>query len=127
MGRKRKSKEALETSTRDLLQHWNEYYTNTNFGIGVQCSRCQKWRLTYQYQESKDVPTDWNCSMWKINKKKRGNCSIHSNLTEADFAREDYPPGTVVWAKLSGFPWWPAMVEDSPDAQAFFMTLENGK
>ncbi|GBO19988.1 hypothetical protein AVEN_170446-1 [Araneus ventricosus] len=93
------------TSARDLLQHWNEYYMNNDFGIGIECSQCKKWRLTYQFQESKEVPTDWNCSMWKISKKKRGNCNIPSNLTEEDFALEKYPPGAMVWAKLPGFDW----------------------
>ncbi|GBM88863.1 Zinc finger CW-type PWWP domain protein 1 [Araneus ventricosus] len=126
MGRKRKADEAPGTSARDLLQHWNEYYMNNDFGIGIECSQCKKWRLTYQFQESKEVPTDWNCSMWKISKKKRGNCNIPSNLTEEDFAREKYPPGAMVWAKLPGFDWWPAMIEDSPDTQEFFVTLGNG-
>ncbi|KAI8139349.1 hypothetical protein BJV82DRAFT_521818 [Fennellomyces sp. T-0311] len=26
--------------------------------------------------------------------------------------QEDYPPGTIVFAKLKGYPWWPARVED---------------
>ena len=24
--------------------------------------------------------------------------------------QEDYPPGTIVFAKLKGYPWWPARV-----------------
>eukprot|EP00741_Cyanophora_paradoxa_P018106 tig00021037_g17482.t1 len=29
---------------------------------------------------------------------------------EAEEARRNFPPGTIVWAKQEGFPWWPAVV-----------------
>ncbi|XP_037077088.1 zinc finger CW-type PWWP domain protein 1-like [Pollicipes pollicipes] len=28
--------------------------------------------------------------------------------------------GSVVWAHLDGFPWWPALVDDDPDTEDFF-------
>lgn len=35
-----------------------------------------------------------------------------------------YSPGSLVWAKLSGYPWWPAMVEDDPDLEQFYWLNE---
>ena len=34
----------------------------------------------------------------------------------------DYTAGSVVWAKLEGWPWWPALVDDDPDTMEFFWT-----
>ena len=37
-----------------------------------------------------------------------------------------YTVGSVVMAKLDGWPWWPALVDDDPDTMQFFWT-EYGK
>ncbi len=39
-----------------------------------------------------------------------------------DMVETSYSLGSVVWAKLRGFPWWPALVDDDPDTNEFFWT-----
>ncbi|KAF8763170.1 Zinc finger CW-type PWWP domain protein 1 like protein [Argiope bruennichi] len=56
-----------------------------------------------------------------------GNCANPSKSIEVEFAERGYPPGTLVWAKIAGFPWWPGMIEDSPDSQQFFVVNEKGE
>ncbi|VEN47825.1 unnamed protein product [Callosobruchus maculatus] len=38
-----------------------------------------------------------------------------------------YDLGTVVWAKIEGYPWWPAMVDDDPDFGTHIWVEENFK
>nr|CAI5826901.1 unnamed protein product [Callosobruchus analis] len=38
-----------------------------------------------------------------------------------------YDLGTVVWAKIGGYPWWPAMVDDDPDFETHIWVEENFK
>ncbi|GBO03871.1 hypothetical protein AVEN_38882-1, partial [Araneus ventricosus] len=108
-------------STRDVLQKWNDYYINNNFGIGIQCDKCKKWRQVFQYQDTSEVPEVWICSMWRIDEIRRGSCRLPSDLKESDFAEALYSPGSLVWAKMDGYPWWAGMIEDCPDVQHFFM------
>ena len=28
--------------------------------------------------------------------------------------------GTVVWAKMIGYPWWPAILDNDPDYDSFY-------
>lgn len=39
---------------------------------------------------------------------------------EADLIYNTYHAGSVVWAKLDGYPWWPAMVDDDPDTEMYY-------
>ncbi|GFR11431.1 zinc finger CW-type PWWP domain protein 1 [Trichonephila clavata] len=115
-----------KTSGKDALEKWNEYYTSNDFPIGIQCVKCKKWRKVVQYQEASEVPDNWDCSMWQRKNKKPGSCDIPSNVTENDFGEEEFTPGSIVWAKLNGYPCWPGMVEDCPDYQEFFMSYVEG-
>ena len=38
---------------------------------------------------------------------------------DADWTYNAYTEGSLVWAKIDGFPWWPAMVECDPDIETF--------
>lgn len=31
-----------------------------------------------------------------------------------------YTAGSVVWGKVSGYPWWPAMIDDDPEISCFY-------
>lgn len=35
-----------------------------------------------------------------------------------------YNAGSIVWARVEGFPWWPAMIEDDPDLEQYFWLEE---
>lgn len=39
--------------------------------------------------------------------------------------RNLYNAGSVVWGKVEGYPWWPAMVDDDPDVEDYFWLEEN--
>ncbi|XP_076393038.1 uncharacterized protein LOC100883896 isoform X2 [Megachile rotundata] len=37
-----------------------------------------------------------------------------------DLIENIYNAGSIVWARISGFPWWPAMVNDCPDTFTYY-------
>lgn len=39
---------------------------------------------------------------------------------EEDFIHGEYSAGSLVWARLPGWPWWPAMVDDCPDTEQYY-------
>lgn len=41
-------------------------------------------------------------------------------LEEDDLIHNIYTAGSVVWGRLAGFPWWPAMVDDDPDTEQYY-------
>lgn len=45
----------------------------------------------------------------------------------ADWTYSSYTEGSLVWAKIDGYPWWPAMVEIDPDLNAFVFCYDNRK
>ncbi|EGW06306.1 Zinc finger CW-type PWWP domain protein 1-like [Cricetulus griseus] len=40
---------------------------------------------------------------------------------ESDVAYASYVPGSIVWAKQYGYPWWPGMIETDPDLGEYFL------
>lgn len=39
---------------------------------------------------------------------------------EEDLIETKFTAGSVVWARVVGYPFWPAMVEDDPDYDQFY-------
>lgn len=39
---------------------------------------------------------------------------------EEDLIHAEYSCGSLVWARLAGWPWWPAMVDDCPDVEQYY-------
>ncbi|GFS47824.1 zinc finger CW-type PWWP domain protein 1 [Trichonephila inaurata madagascariensis] len=72
--------------------------------IFIECTICKKWRKVSGYSTGDLVPEHWECSM-----QENGNCSIPSPYDDSDLM--EYDPGQIVWAKLSGYPWWPGMID----------------
>ncbi|XP_035215141.1 myb-like protein X [Stegodyphus dumicola] len=121
---KKRVKKFRET-TKDRLLEWNSFYSNTDFGVWIECTKCHKWRHSKEYSEDHEVPEDWICSNTQSDDGKELTCDDpEENMENIEFSPVRYIPGTIVWAKLAGFPWWPAMVEDDPDTEEYYW-LEN--
>jgi hypothetical protein len=41
-------------------------------------------------------------------------------LEEEDLIHNIYTAGSVVWGRLDGYPWWPAIVDDDPDTEQYY-------
>jgi hypothetical protein len=39
---------------------------------------------------------------------------------EDNFVYAEFTEGSIVWAKMDGYPWWPAMVQNDPDLRTFY-------
>ena len=37
-----------------------------------------------------------------------------------EFVDAEYAAGSMVWAKMKGYPWWPAMVDFCPDTDEYY-------
>lgn len=94
-------------------------------GTWVECcnTTCQKWRLLPDIKDPALIPEIWTCGM---------NPDVHHNKCDIPeeehhkgsniYVEANYTTGSMVWAKLQGFPWWPAFVDDDPDTERFFWT-----
>lgn len=49
---------------------------------------------------------------------------LEEDYSQLEFIHNKFTEGSIVWAKMQGFPWWPAMVETDPDRGEFM--LHNG-
>ncbi|KAL3185965.1 hypothetical protein MRX96_028831 [Rhipicephalus microplus] len=103
----------------DAIQEMEKLFEariSTVEGVWVQCdnSDCEKWRYLADVIDPSELPEKWYCSM---------NSDLNHNSCDAE---EDSPPeddlletkffvGSIVWAKVATYPWWPAMVDDDPD------------
>lgn len=38
--------------------------------------------------------------------------------------RNKYHAGSIVYAKVKGYPWWPGMVQDNPEYLTYFILKE---
>lgn len=58
---------------------------------------------------------------------KHSSCSDPEEVLEdEDFLINNlYNAGSIVWARVAGYPWWPALVEDDPDLEQYFWLEEN--
>ncbi|XP_044529451.1 zinc finger CW-type PWWP domain protein 1 isoform X2 [Gracilinanus agilis] len=98
-----------------------------NFGhciAWVQCSfpSCEKWRRLHGNVDPSILPDDWSCSQ---------NTDLQFNHCDApeefwsgcenDVVYASYIPGSIIWAKQYGYPWWPGMVELDPDLGEYFL------
>ncbi|KAG8180511.1 hypothetical protein JTE90_007466 [Oedothorax gibbosus] len=118
-----KQAKRFKISTKDRHLAWIDHYTSKDFGIWIECTSCKKWRKNLEYSESHEVPEHWCCSMATCNGKK-GNCEDPEENSEEEFY--EYCPGSLVWARLDGYPWWPGMVDEDPDIEEYFFEDDKG-
>ncbi|KAJ8952142.1 hypothetical protein NQ318_018478 [Aromia moschata] len=96
-----------------------------NVGLYVLCDICNKARYLPHVKDPLDLPDKWYCAM--------NPDDAHNKCSDPEKADEDeeylienlYNAGSVVWAKMDGYPWWPAMVEDDPDVEDYFWLEDN--
>ncbi|ELK06940.1 Zinc finger CW-type PWWP domain protein 1 [Pteropus alecto] len=92
--------------------------------VWVQCSfpNCEKWRRLRGNIDPSVLPDNWSCDQ---NTDLEYNCCDIPEETwtgrESDVAYASYIPGSIIWAKQYGYPWWPGMVESDPDLGEYFL------
>ncbi|CAG9819178.1 unnamed protein product [Phaedon cochleariae] len=91
-----------------------------NVGLYCLCDTCDKARYLPDIKDPLDLPTKWYCSMNPD--PDHNKCSDPEEaLVDEEFLVENlFNAGSIVWAKMDGYPWWPAMVEDDPDTEDYF-------
>ncbi|XP_059057109.1 zinc finger CW-type PWWP domain protein 1-like [Achroia grisella] len=91
-------------------------------GLWVQCDDCDRWRYLDHVIDSRELPEKWYCRMNPDNT--IASCSAPEAAIplrdEEDLIHSEYSAGSVVWARLPGWPWWPGMVDDCPDTEQFY-------
>ncbi|PIK38373.1 hypothetical protein BSL78_24786 [Apostichopus japonicus] len=112
---KRKLKEREKFQDRDI----------TEDGVWVQCEnmQCKKWRFLKSETDPAKIPEQWTCIMHPD--ENFNSCDkLEEDYSQLEFIHNKFTEGSIVWAKMQGFPWWPAMVETDPDRGEFM--LHNG-
>ncbi|XP_014664475.1 PREDICTED: uncharacterized protein LOC106806855 [Priapulus caudatus] len=92
-------------------------------GTWVQCDNraCHKWRYLEGVCDPSTLPAKWNCTL--SNDTRYNDCDKPEQAHEKDeekYFHTKFVEGSLVWAKLDGYPWWPAMVEEDPDNDTYF-------
>lgn len=123
------SRESTPSGLSKVSKHrrLNKKPTTDYEAIYVQCCKksCQKWRLVTQYEDASAVPDYWVCSMNRD--KENSKCGIGGNAFNgnSDKVEIKFSCGSLVWAKLKGFPWWPGMIDFCPDSDDYFWVDED--
>ncbi|XP_074184433.1 zinc finger CW-type PWWP domain protein 1 isoform X2 [Rhinolophus sinicus] len=92
--------------------------------VWVQCSfpNCGKWRRLRGNIDPSVLPENWSCN--QNTDLDYNRCDIPEETwagRESDVAYASYIPGSIIWAKQYGYPWWPGMVESDPDLGEYFL------
>ncbi|XP_008830591.1 zinc finger CW-type PWWP domain protein 1 isoform X2 [Nannospalax galili] len=92
--------------------------------VWVQCSfpKCEKWRRLLGNTDPSVLPDNWSCDQNPDVNYNR--CDIPEETwtgCESDVTYASYVPGSIIWAKQYGYPWWPGMVESDPDLGEYFL------
>lgn len=109
-------------STKERLEKLQKLRT---VGTWVECcnKECEKWRFLSEVKDPSEIPEIWTCDLNpdpKFNK-----CDLPEEIIQEEeelFVECAFTVGSIVWAKLPGYPHWPAIVDDDPDTETFFWT-----
>ncbi|XP_063462108.1 zinc finger CW-type PWWP domain protein 1 isoform X7 [Pan paniscus] len=93
--------------------------------VWVQCSfpNCGKWRRLCGNIDPSVLPDNWSCDQNTADVQ-YNRCDIPEETwtgLESDVAYASYIPGSIIWAKQYGYPWWPGMIESDPDLGEYFL------
>ncbi|XP_054919538.1 uncharacterized protein [Dermacentor andersoni] len=106
--------ECLDSSQE--MQELLEARISTVEGTWVQCDNpeCNKWRYLADVIDPSELPQKWFCSM--NSDPKHNTCEAEEDdQPDDDLLEAKYFVGSIVWAKVNTYPWWPAMIDDDPD------------
>ncbi|XP_062036865.1 zinc finger CW-type PWWP domain protein 1 isoform X9 [Lepus europaeus] len=111
--------EIVQTVLRKALQECEGQYL-----VWVQCSssNCEKWRRLHGNIDPSVLPDNWSCD--QNTDSKYNSCDIPEETwtgCESEVAYATYIPGSIIWAKQYGYPWWPGMIESDPDLGEYFL------
>ncbi|KER23367.1 hypothetical protein T265_08741 [Opisthorchis viverrini] len=94
-------------------------------GTWVECVRCNKWRFLDQVLDPSMLDEAWHCGLQP--KYLDGKQEVEDPCGELQVELEDvregkyvftkFTAGSLVWAKLDGYPEWPAMVDCDSSGQ----------
>jgi len=97
-------------------------------GTYVQCCQetCKKWRFLTEYEDPSLVPEYWECNMNKDKKANKCNSRQEGHQVEEneEYVNVVFTAGSLVWARVKGYPWWPAMVDYDPDCEEYYWIEE---
>ncbi|VFV18725.1 zinc finger cw-type pwwp domain [Lynx pardinus] len=127
-GREPRQKAQLKKTVQNHSQIRNQQKgEGSGFGqclVWVQCSspNCEKWRRLCGNIDPSVLPDNWSCDQNTDLKYNRCDIPEESWIGhESDVAYASYIPGSIIWAKQYGYPWWPGMVESDPDLGEYFL------
>ncbi|XP_076996871.1 zinc finger CW-type PWWP domain protein 1 isoform X2 [Tamandua tetradactyla] len=123
-----RQKDQLKKTIQDHFQTSDQQKgERSSFGqclVWVQCSspNCEKWRRLSGDVDPSVLPDNWSCD--QNTDLEYNRCDIPEETwtgRESDVAYASYIPGSIIWAKQYGYPWWPGMVESDPDLGEYFL------
>ncbi|XP_058536694.1 zinc finger CW-type PWWP domain protein 1 isoform X2 [Ochotona princeps] len=117
-GHEHRQKNEPKKMIQDLSQISGQYL------VWVQCSssNCEKWRRLHGNIDPSVLPDNWSCA--QNPDLKYNSCDIPEESwtgRDSEVAYATYIPGSIIWAKQYGYPWWPGMVESDPDLGEYFL------
>ncbi|KAA3680540.1 uncharacterized protein DEA37_0009880, partial [Paragonimus westermani] len=99
-------------------------------GTWVECSLCKKWRYLPHVHDPSQIVVDWHCGFPQDATDTTGLERVSLIQTACDRPQSPLPDvqeddciftefavGSIVWAKLQGYPEWPAMVYYNEDGR----------
>ncbi|XP_057664052.1 zinc finger CW-type PWWP domain protein 1-like [Diorhabda carinulata] len=118
----KKVKKKENYASMSFYEKMSSLQESRNVGLYVYCDSCDKCRYLPDVQDPLDLPEKWYCYMNPNGRYNR--CEIEEEpideKEEELMIFNKYNAGSIVWAKIEGYPWWPAMVEDDPDIGDYF-------
>uniref|UniRef100_A0A8C9E2C3 Zinc finger CW-type and PWWP domain containing 1 n=1 Tax=Phocoena sinus TaxID=42100 RepID=A0A8C9E2C3_PHOSS len=127
-GHEHRQKDQLKKTVQDHSQIRDQQKgEGSGFGqclVWVQCSspNCEKWRRLRGNIDPSVLPDNWSCD--QNTDLEYNHCDIPEETwtgQENEVAYASYIPGSIIWAKQYGYPWWPGMVESDPDLGEYFL------
>ncbi|XP_033103887.1 uncharacterized protein LOC117106610 [Anneissia japonica] len=127
-----KSKTQERKSSKEKLQCMKTVFKERHIperGVWVQCTQadCKKWRYLADVTDPSTIEELWSCELNSesdFNSCNKPEANWKSVEEQQGFVDTKFTIGSIVWAKLSGYPWWPAMIEEDPNVGEYFWLVD---